>query len=160
MGKITRLSEASHVTTIVPQPGGDPEVVPQVLTETGPRGETEGQTGNENTSGEVVELDEDGNPVRKDVGGNVIEGEPDGHFHTVVDDPTDAEASGFSGTFEASGSADVVEGEQPPVEKSADEVKSWVGDDYVKAERALAAERNGKNRSGLVSWLEKVATSR
>lgn len=118
MGKITRLGDASHVTTIVGETG-EPEVEELV---------PESQ---QNT--EVVVDDQEFEPEDDEV---------------------------VEGTFEATGEAEVIVAEQPPVEKKADDVKAWVGDDYVKAERALEAERNGQNRTGLVQWLEKVAAAR
>ena len=134
MGKITRQSESSHVTTVVGETG-EPEV--QSLTD------------NENT--EQVEYDEDGNRLDRD---DSAPGEAD-----VEPEPA-PEGDGQQALFEGTGEADVVPGDQPPVDKSIADVQTWVGDDYVKAERALEAERNGRNRSSLVLWLEKVAAQR
>jgi hypothetical protein len=102
-----------------------------------------------------VPVDEDGNPI-------VDEVEVDEDGNPVEDDvPVDSTPDAVFG-LQAHGDADVVSGPDsaPPVDKPVDVVKDWVGDDYVKADRALAAERAGRNRSGLVSWLEKVAASR
>jgi hypothetical protein len=119
MAKITRLSESSHVTTVVGNTG-DPEVVPLL----------------DNPTDEVVEGDE----------------------YDFEVEPVDVDVN--PGLFSAEGGGEVEQGEQPPVDGTIDDVKTWVGDDYVKAERALSAEVAGKNRSGLVSWLEKVAAAR
>jgi hypothetical protein len=188
MGKITRLGEASHVTTVVPEPGGDPEIIPQIQAETGPRGETEGQTGNENSGSEVTYGDEPTEDELREVGvdpeGNVTDehrsmvsklreqraqseqvNDPTratGPEHVGHDtfDPSEQLTEGQKAQFEATGDAEVVEGEEPPINRSTADVQNWVGDDPVKADRALDAERRNKNRSGLVSWLEKVARSR
>jgi hypothetical protein len=146
MGKINRLGEASNVTTIVGETG-EPQIIDLIP-------ENEAKT-------EVVEYDEDGNPIERDDSGN----EPELNAHTdhgVGDqnNPANADPVGAQGEFKATGETEVAPAEQPPVDKSAEEVKSWVGDDYVKAGRALDAEKAGRNRSGLVNWLEKVAASR
>ncbi len=163
MGKITRQSEATHVTDRVfaPDAPGDSPVVDLTEYDAGPRGGSEGQTGNENTP--VQRADEVRHDGAEEVGGGRQRVADDGG-DVVVEDPAlspgDDPAPDQEARFEATGEADVVAGEQPPVEKSIDDVKSWVGDDYVKAERALEAERAGKNRASLVQWLEKVAVTR
>lgn len=47
-------------------------------------------------------------------------------------------------------------GDQVPT-GNVDDVLAWVGDDPDKADRALDAERAGKNRTTLVSSLESIA---
>jgi hypothetical protein len=158
MGKINRLGEASNVTTIVGETG-EPQIIDLIP-------ENEAKT-------EVVEYDEDGNPIERDDSGN----EPELNAHTdhgvgdqnnpanadpvpLTESPFVSTPEGAQGEFKATGETEVAPAEQPPVDKSAEEVKSWVGDDYVKAGRALDAEKAGRNRSGLVNWLEKVAASR
>lgn len=179
MGKITRQSEASHVTTIVGETG-DPEVVPQT--------EVEGQTGNENNpdSTEVkISEDDPTDEELREIGVNPDGKVSDEHREQVRllrerraqgDAARSASATGpeevqhphfdpseqvvVGGAFQGTGDAEVEQSEEPPVHKSIADVQAWVGDDYVKAERALDAEKRNKNRSGLVSWLEKVAASR
>lgn len=138
MAKINRQGVPSNVTTIVGA-DGQPELVDLI---------PENQQGTEE-----VEYDEDGEPVERDDSAEVDESD------SGMDDTT-PQSQGPTPSFEAIGSAEVVAGEQPPVDRSIDDVKSWVGDDYVKAERALEAERAGRNRSSLVTYLEKVAAAR
>lgn len=83
-------------------------------------------------------------------------------FEAELEDDGDLADSGdpdLMVRLEATGEAEVTPGEPVP-DGSIAEVQAWVGDDWVKAERALDAERAGKNRSGLVSWLEKVVSAK
>lgn len=41
---------------------------------------------------------------------------------------------------------------------TAEEVLAWVGDDVVRANRALMAELSGRNRAGLTAQLERLST--
>lgn len=186
MGKITRQSESSHVTTIVGETG-DPEVVDQTAVEDGPRGDAEGQIGNENNPEATEVKVDDADPTEDEL--REIGVSPDGKVTDehreqvrllrerkvagaagratgpeVVEhdtfNPSEQLTEGQIATFEASGEAEVEHGQEPPVHRSIADVQAWVGDDYVKAERALDAEKKNKNRSGLVSWLEKVAQNR
>lgn len=158
MGKITRLSEVSHVTdwTFAPDAPGDSPVVDANEYDAGPRGGDEGQTGNENRASE--RNDSVRHEGAEEVGGGRQRVED--NLSTVDPDSSEADSADTKAAFEATGEAEVVAGSAPPVDKSIDDVKSWVGDDYVKAERALEAERAGKNRTSLVQWLEKVAVTR
>jgi hypothetical protein len=45
------------------------------------------------------------------------------------------------------------EGDCPP-SGTIEDVKAWVGDDSDRAGSALTAEREGQNRSSLITWLE------
>lgn len=163
MGKITRQSEATHVTdrTFAPDAPGDSPIVDATEYDAGPRGDDEGQTGNENTP--VERNDSVRDDGAEEVGGGRQRVEDDGGETVVYPDGTsgaESDPADSKAAFEATGEAEVVAGSAPPVDKSIDDVKAWVGDDYVKAERALEAERAGKNRASLVTWLEKVAVTR
>lgn len=191
MGKITRQSEASHVTTrtFAPDAPGDSPIVDLSTYNSGPAGEDDGQTANENTApevqfddpddvpptdGELDELGVDPNGEITDEHKDMIRAKReertrlDQHYRpagpeTVEHDHTDPSqqlTESQVAEFNATGEAEVKRAEEPPVDGTIENVKTWVGDDYVRAERALDAERRNKNRSGLVSWLEKVAESK
>lgn len=70
--------------------------------------------------------------------------------------PAPEEDPNQTSLFQASGDLDV----EPVPTGSIDEVQSWVGDDRDKAKRALEAERSGKKRSGLITYLEKVVAAK
>lgn len=162
MGKITRLSEVSHVTdrTFAPDAPGDSPIVDASEYDAGPRGGDEGQTGNENRATERNDSVRHEGAEEADGGRQRVEDDGKDDPQVVDPDSPEADQTDAKAAFEATGEAEVVAGSAPPVDKSIDDVKSWVGDDYVKAERALEAERAGKNRTSLVQWLEKVAVTR
>lgn len=188
MGKITRQSEATHVTTrtFAPDAPGDGPLVDLTEYNAGPRGAEEGQQANENTATEVkfddpndVEPTEDElKEIGVDPNGQITDEHKDmvrakreeqarldQHYRPVgpenvehdTTNPSEQMTESLKAKFDATGTAEVKRGEEPPVERTTEDVRTWVGDDPVKAQRALDAERRNKNRSGLVSWLEKVA---
>lgn len=85
--------------------------------------------------------------------------EPTIDDHDPLEPVNDSESVGSR--LEAEGSAVIEPADKPPVDKGIETVKTWVDNDWLKAERALAAEKAQPSpRSSLVSWLEKIAATK
>lgn len=110
------------------------------------------------------------NPIDVESEQDQPEDEPDQPDEDVTEQPESGGVplapSGGGNQFEmvVTGSAEVQPGEPVPA-GTIQETKDWVGEDYVRAERALGAEKArpkdaGGPRGSLMAWLEKIAATK
>jgi hypothetical protein len=89
----------------------------------------------------------------------------DEHKQAVEDTPDEQVTARKPGDH-AGSSDDETEGETTAADDdcvpngTVEEVKTWVGDDRERAQKALEAERSGQNRPTLIAHLESVGADR